>query len=58
MTKIQVKLRKPTTEEVPKMFYGVPRRKTLVEMFMSGKFRWTANGRCPIWLVPEHREAI
>jgi len=31
----------------------------IVRMFMSPKFRWTACGLCPVWLVPEtHPEVI
>jgi len=32
------------------------KKQTIVMMFMSNKFRWTANKMCPVWLVPEHRE--
>ena len=34
------------------------RRQMIVKMFKSPKFRWTANGLCPVWLVPETHEEV
>lgn len=33
-------------------------RQTIVKLFKDRKFRWTANGLCPVWLVPESHEEV
>lgn len=32
--------------------------KKIVRMFMDPKFRWTANGLCPVWIVPETSKEV
>ena len=34
------------------------KNKMIVQLFMSPKFRWIANGLCPVWLVPESHEEV